>query len=442
MKKSRIHRWACWPLIILAMAQVPLLAGPYSAALDDPLNPFDAPVPGFMGPDGEGKARLEDGLGGFINERNFVNPLFFGWAASWSNYVRADGQAGYSDPDLALGPVTGDLFDVVSLGDLTAAQIAGSSPVGQLTLQVGTPVLPLRNLPGADFVVFENALISEHGTGGTGVGGVFAELAYVEVSSDGVNFARFPSVSLTPAAVGPFGTVGAGDLFNLAGKHANGNGESWGTPFDLGSLATHPLVLAGTVNLDQVRFVRLVDIPGSGAFSDSAVPGHPIYDSWHTTGSGGAELEAIGTISVAVTFDQWQDSRGLTGPQRGALADPDGDTAPNVVEYACAMQPLVQDLELLPQPRMIDGQFSIEFHRDTRATQAVVEVLGTAGLHETWGIVARSQNGAAMAPVAPFSPTIQDVSASRIASVGVIRRQRVSAAAGHRLLRLRVSLAP
>lgn len=441
MKTTRHRQLACWLVIVLVTVHARLLAGPYSAALNDPFNVYDAPVPGFVGPDGEGKARLEDGFGGYINARNSVNPLFVGWATAWSGYVRADGQTNFDDPDLALGAVTGDIYDAVSLGDLSATQI-GTMPPGELTLQVGSPAMPLRNLPGADFVVFENALIAQHPAGGAGVGGVFAELAYVEVSSDGVNFARFPSVSLTPAAVGSYGTVVAGDLFNLAGKHANGNGESWGTPFDLSGLAAHPLVLNGTVNLEQVRFVRLVDIPGSGAFMDAALPPHPIYDSWQTIGSGGMDVEALGAISLAMTFDQWQDAKGLVGPQRGALADPDGDTAPNVVEYACAMHPLVSDLELLPRPEMAGGEFCLNFRRDTRAAQAVVEVIGTTDIHQPWEVVARSQGGGPVGAVLPFAPAIADASASRIASVGVVRRQRVSAGAGHRLLRLRVSLAP
>src|SRR5688572_23315057 len=127
------------------------LAGPYSAGLDDP-SANDAPVPGFVGPHGEGAARLSDGFDGFINEHNFVNPLFFGWATDWSDYLRSDAQGGFSNPALGLGPVTGDEFAVVALGDLSASQIANAQPPGRLTLQFTSALQthPLRDLPGAD----------------------------------------------------------------------------------------------------------------------------------------------------------------------------------------------------------------------------------------------------------------------------------------------------
>ncbi len=407
-------------LLLLAaiVAQGELLAGPYSAGLDDPANASDAPVPGFVGA--------------------AVNPLFFRWALAASSYVRSDGQASYSDPSLALGPVTGDHFDVVSLGDLTAAQIGSGAPVGKVTLHFTDTLhpAPIRNLPGADLVVFENGFLDT-----TNDGGVFAELAYVEVSSNGIDFARFPSISLTPSAVGSYGALDPTDLFNLAGKHVNNSDDgSWGTPFDLAALANHPLVTAGTLNLNNVRYVRIVDIPGNGSFLDTTA--HPIYDSWRTFGTGGFDLEAVGAISVALTFDEWQDLRGLTGPQRGALADPDRDGAPNLIEWAFAMPPLTPDKALLPVATLSGGDLAISFRRDTRLANATVEVLGTSDLRQPWQTIARSQNGGALLPVIPFSPVIEDASDSPIASVGVIRRDRVHAAPGQHFLKINVILAP
>ncbi len=51
------------------------------------------------------------------------------------------------------------------------------------------------------------------------------------------------------------------------------------------------------MNLFDIQYVRIVDIPGNGFYTDSA--GHPIYDAWLTTGSGGFDLEAIGAINQA-----------------------------------------------------------------------------------------------------------------------------------------------
>lgn len=429
-------------LAAFALGVVSSFAGPYSKGFDDPFNGYDAPIPGFVGPDGEGKARLDDGFGGFTNPRNYPNPIFLGWATTWTDYVRADGQEGFSDPTLALGPVTGDVFDVLALGDLSAAEIGDGKAAGQVTLQFtgGIQTQPIRNLPGADFVVFENGTVASSDTGGAGVGGVFAELGYVEVSSDGVNFARFPSISQTAGAVGMYGSINPTNVFNLAGKHVNAYGNSWGTPFDLADLTGHPSVVSGAVNLAAIRYVRVVDIPGNGTYLDSN--SHSIYDAWVTFGSGGVDLEAVGAISVEMTFEKWQDFHALAGIQRGVSADPDGDGVANLIEYAFAMRPLVGDAELMPSAERLNGTFAMRFRRDMRAMDVKVEVYGTADLHQPWTVIARALPGAALAAVNPFTPAIEDAPASHIASIGVVRRHQVAAAPGMRFLRVSVSLLP
>ncbi|MEM9645649.1 MAG: PEP-CTERM sorting domain-containing protein, partial [Planctomycetota bacterium] len=123
--------------------------------------------------------------------------------------------------------------------------------------------------------------------------------AHVEVSSNGTDFARFPSLSLhTGPLPGGFGSNFSGfdvtQVNNLAGKHAAG----YGTPFDLNQLSTDPLVLAGQLNLQSVQYVRLVDIPGNGSFLDSQ--GNPIFDNWLTSGSGGFDFRLLDGQSVGV----------------------------------------------------------------------------------------------------------------------------------------------
>jgi hypothetical protein len=433
------------------------LAGPYSASTNDPTK-ADAPIPGFVGPDGVGAARLPDGFDGFINARNYVNPLFFGWAVNWSSYVRSDGQSSFNDATLALGPVTGDNFDVLSLGDLTAAQITSGATAGRVTMHFTDAVhtAPIRNLTGADFVVFENGLISNSGTGGAGVGGVFGELAYVEVSSDGVNFARFPSVSLTAGtlvtsgstgSIPSYGTLDSTNIFNLAGKHVNDGGKSWGTPFDLSALAAHPLVLGGLLDLNAVRYVRVVDIPGNGSFFDEASPTpHRIFDPWYTNGSGGFDLDAIGAISVALGFEAWQDARGLMGTDRGADADPNGNGLSNLLEYAFSRAPELSDTWTPPiQLELVADRLNLVFTRDERATDLTYEVqardsLTTGG----WTTIARSTAGQPFTSFNGFTPAITETSASAIASVGVVRKVRVvdvQTASGHarRFLRVKVT---
>lgn len=312
--------------------------GPYSASIGDQNNPFDAPIPGFIGPDGVGKANLQtgvdiDGNPTYIHGNNYVNPVFQGWATSVVEYRPAPGVATtWQMAAKALGPVTGDPFDVVSLGELYSpanAPVAGSFPP---YLSVGDPAripysgnladphdgfafigydapgsitlgfsVAITNGIGADFAVFENGFTSNYTTGAGSVAGqLFGELAYVEVSTNGTDFARFPSVSLTEEAIGQYGTFDPSNVFNLAGKHTNAYGESWGTPFDLELLLSDAsalaLIQAGLLDIYEIHFVRIVDIPGNGFYKDAQ--GNPIYDAWYTFGSGGFDLEAIGALHV------------------------------------------------------------------------------------------------------------------------------------------------
>jgi hypothetical protein len=217
------------------------------------------------------------------------------WASGYINYLPAEGVLEeWQTPERALGEVTGTFDGIVSLGELTADQINSDVNPGEITLTFDRAI---RNGEGADFAVFEN------GFGFADTGNLFAELAYVEVSTDGANFVRFPSISLTPDPLDPIGQIDPTQVYNLAGKHVN-NGviisedefvqTSWGTPFDLDVLTE--IAQPDLIDLNNINFVRIVDIPGNGVFTDAE--GNPIYDPWQTPipGSGGFDLEAVGVL--------------------------------------------------------------------------------------------------------------------------------------------------
>jgi len=255
-----------------------------------------------------------------------VNPIFRGWATGYQNYLPADEEwigGLWDDPTKALGPATGEHYDIVSLGDLDPNEIQQGKPPGEITLIFGNPDDPnnltdpnyaIRDGHGYDFVVFENGHINNYSpTGGPVAGIMFTELAYIEVSSDGTHFARFPLVSLTEEPEGsyPYLTLEISNLHGLAGKHPNAYGVCTGTPFDLGMLADDSNVVSGLVDLNNIHYVRIVDIPGNGNFEDEArelidpntfpdwntyLNNHPIYDAWLTWGSGGFDLEAVGVL--------------------------------------------------------------------------------------------------------------------------------------------------
>ena len=125
---------------------------------------------------------------------------------------------------------------------------------------------PIINGQGYDFAVFENGFTS-----------TFLELAYVEVSSDGVNYFRFPSISNSTSSADIHPTL----INNLAGKYEVG----YGTPFDLDDINDD-------VNLDKfnIRFVKIIDVDG-GVDTDSQ--GNIIYDGSSGGPSSGFDLTGV-----------------------------------------------------------------------------------------------------------------------------------------------------
>lgn len=204
-----------------------------------------------------------------------TNPQISGWATSV-----VDWQAGpmdYADPGLGLvgfgmpADVLGDSGSPFSLGD-----------GGWITLSFDGSI---ADGPAEDFVVFENAF--EFG------GVVFAELAFVEVSTDGVVFARMPAISRVDRALGAWDGITPDEVYNLAGNHVGG------TAFDLADLAGSPLVASGQVDLAQVNYVRVVDVVGDFAGSatlDSA--GNAVSDPYPTAfASGGFDLTGVAIMN-------------------------------------------------------------------------------------------------------------------------------------------------
>lgn len=198
------------------------------------------------------------------------DPQFVAWAGDFVEPVNygADVDEEFKSPAKALGPSTGDASDVVSIGN-----------GGTITLTFEPPI---ADGEGFDFAVFENGLADFN----------FLELAFVEVSSDGVDFARFPSAYLGTMPLGAFDLIDSPSIIEgLASKYWVGEG----TPFDLRTLRFDRNVQNGVVDLESITHVRVVDIVGDGTETDSF--GNPIYDPTPAVGSGGLDLEAIGVLN-------------------------------------------------------------------------------------------------------------------------------------------------
>ncbi len=265
-------------------------------------------------------------LAGPYNEAGIAHTSagIVGWADGHLNLIRGPvdidnpglGDASFGLGEKALGAADCNYLDVVSLGD-----------GGEITMTF-TP--PITNGPGDDFVIFENGFPSG--------GYLYAELAFVEVSTDGYAFARFPSVSLTPGPIVGDNILDPTDVHNLAGKHPGGNiYPCQGTPFDLADLVGDLLVTGGQVNLSQIVYVRVVDVIGDGSTFDDANPQNPVYDPYPTAwAQGGFDLQAVGVLNELDCPDGDEDGYSIAGGGCGAVDcnDADGLTYPGAPENA------------------------------------------------------------------------------------------------------------
>jgi len=190
------------------------------------------------------------------------------WATGYENYVVGACVAeSWQTPDKALGKAVGDSYDVVVLGD-----------GGSIVL---TFAKPITDGEGADFAVFENSFNDG-----------FLELGTVEVSSDGENFVAFDHYYLGLEKIGGTGSHDSSLIWGFAGKFKQGKGNM----FDLADLENKAEVIAGTVNLDAITHIKIVDVIGDGSQLDSI--GDPIYDPYPTGEiSAGFDLDAVAVIN-------------------------------------------------------------------------------------------------------------------------------------------------
>lgn len=153
---------------------------------------------------------------------------------------------------------------------------------------------PICNRPGPDFAVFENGFENAQMAGM-----YFLELGFVEVSSDGVNFFRFPAVTYvqTETQLGGSGCINPTQIHNLASKYP----AMYGTPFELDEIPDDPLL-----NKNYITHVRIVDVVGNinPEYCTYDSQGHVVNDPWPTPfASCGMDLDAVGVIHDLAHLD-------------------------------------------------------------------------------------------------------------------------------------------
>ncbi len=197
--------------------------------------------------------------------------IFVDWA---NNCIVERGWADISMPEYGIVTYGSDLDGVAKADNVVVS--LGDAGVAILNFDI-----PISDGPGWDFAVFENSFLDD-----------FLELAFVEISSNGIDYYSFNSISLTPqdSQVATFGLIDATKINNLAGKYR----AMFGVPFDLSELKD----IAG-LDLSNIISIRITDVVGSinGNFATYDSEGRIINDPWPTPfESGGFDLDAVGVI--------------------------------------------------------------------------------------------------------------------------------------------------
>jgi hypothetical protein len=341
------------------------------------------------------------------------NPNIRSWAHAVASFFPGPQRKGSSSTTTAnygsLSSILGPTSVTGTDADYPPASSSGTPSAPVLSLGDGGSVTvtfakPIRNGPGPDFAVFENGF----STGSA----VFAELAFVEVSSNGSTFVRFPPVSLTSTALqnGAYSTIDPTNLRNLAGKHPAG----WGTPFDLTDLP-----LSTSLDPGRITHVRLVDVVGSinPSIGSTDSLGNTINDPFPTQFlTSGFDADAVAVLHEAA--DPWADwqlthfsqSDAANASIGGPSADPDRDGLPNLAEYALASHPLRSSSPALQISR--DAQ-SIRLSFTRPANRSDVRFSVETSLDgSSWQPIATSANGNPLTATPSSLPTLPSIAES------------------------------
>ncbi len=273
-----------------------------------------------------------------------------------------------------------------SLGpaDFTGSYYAGSDTTvtlgdgGSITLSFSAPI---RDTDGFDLVIFENGIST---TGGRG----FYELAFVEVSSNGIDFYRFSGHSTTATPTPPYAflELDPTNLDGLAGKYP----ATYGTPFDFAWLG-----------MTMVSHVRIVDIVGGGQTLDAE--GRPIFDPYPTSGSAGFDLDAV-AAHVTQRYDTWRKARFAWQDNFTTTSDPltdaDGDGYSNLMDYAFATLPTDPSNRLQSNISLHGQEIQFHFWRDPNKIDLRIAVEASSDLQQ-WNEIALSTSGQPFLTIPP-----------------------------------------
>jgi hypothetical protein len=206
--------------------------------------------------------------------------------------------------------------------------------------------------------------------------------------------------------------------------------------------------LAGSVSGPAVTAITWSSIGGTGSVTFENANALATTATFSSAGAyllrlsvSDGNLTVFADLDVTVTaspFEQWQQNsfpEGTSAADHLPAADPDADGLTNLLEYALGSNP--NSGTPAPTPQIANSKLQINFTRSTAATDLVLVVKASSDL-VTWTDIARSQAGAAFAPLVG-GVTVNESGSGSLRNVEVIDSESLQTAP-RRFLRLKVEL--
>jgi len=259
----------------------------------------------------------------------------------------ADGYVSFGSDLDAIGVATGT--EVVSLGDGGSAIITFNRPIA--------------NGLGPDFAIFENGFLDN-----------YIELAFVEVSSNGIDYVRFPAISeeQDTLQIDNFNFSDCRYFYNFAGKYR----ANYGTPFDL-----EELMDSTNLDVNNITHIKLIDVVGSidALYGSYDSQGNIINDTYPTPfPSGGFDLDGIGVINelpLDVMTDKLGDLKVIPNPSQGLFSlviEGRGEyTVTNSLGKIIKLEPFNGPFEI----DLTDQDTGVYFMRITDSAERVIQLI-------------------------------------------------------------------
>jgi len=365
----------------------------------------------------------------------------------------------------SLGP-DGNLYGTTTAGGLEElGTIYQITPAGALTTLHSFTAAEGSDPLGPLLVAPDGTMYGTLSTGGpNGFGGVF------RMPPAGAPVMLFPFTGSGGTAPGDFstGALCFGPEGNLYGTASSGGALNGGTVFRISHLGPHAGTLGSLAmtTTEMKLFARVVsggettgitweygttpalgsvlsggDIAPSGIVMTNTIltglaPRTTYYFRAVATNPSGTSIGNIKSFTTPAPFGLWklQHLGSSTAPD---LGDPDGDSIPNLTEYAFGLDPVAASSMEAP---LITGEtgnesLAIAFNRDPANTDLTIEVQAADDLAGPWQTIATSTNGEAFTGPAVVNG---DDNSPGVKSV-IVRDIATLTAQNRRFMRLRVT---